>query len=167
MLTKQVTWGKDVVELSWIPKANFIPTINITSAHALCFHEQQLLLVNIDHRGWDILGGHLETNETPQDCVIREVMEEGAVSGDLILLGAIEVNHSHNPNWSTASPYPKIGYQLFYRMDVTEIHSFCAIHESLERQWVEPKNVARVHNDWHDIYQAILDYASDIKTVSN
>jgi len=25
---------------------------------------------------WDVLGGHVESNETPQDCIIREMKEE-------------------------------------------------------------------------------------------
>ena len=43
-------------------------------------------------------------------------MEEGYVQGKCKLLGYIIVDHNDNPKWNKESPYPKVGYQVFYRM---------------------------------------------------
>ncbi|MFP3362029.1 NUDIX domain-containing protein, partial [Planococcus sp. SIMBA_143] len=74
--------------------------------------------------GWDFPGGHIEEGETPEECVKREAYEEGYVSGSCSLLGYIIVDHSENPNWNEDSPYPKVGYQVFYCMDIDHLHDF-------------------------------------------
>lgn len=99
MTTMYVNWGEAKVKLTWKP-AEIYPQRNlITSVHGFCFYKNQLLLVNLDHRGWDFPGGHIETNETPLECVKREVMEEGYVEGKCHFLGYIVVDHRENSKW--------------------------------------------------------------------
>lgn len=156
MITTYVNWGEAKVKLTWV-RDNQLPQQNIiTSVHGFCFHENKLLLVDLDDRGWDFPGGHLESNETPVECFKREVMEEGYVDGKCQLLGYIEVDHTHNPQWNEESPYPKIGYQVFYRMVVEKVYPFEAEHESKQRIFINPKDVKEYYHDWHELYQSIL-----------
>ncbi|WP_224654460.1 NUDIX hydrolase, partial [Escherichia coli] len=81
-----VDWGGHKLKLTWMQ--GLMPTRElITSVHAFCFHERRLLMVNLNDRGWDFPGGHIEAGETVEACVCREGMEEAYVTGDCTLLG--------------------------------------------------------------------------------
>lgn len=72
------------------------------------------------------------------------------------------VDHNENPNWDENSPYPLIGYQVFYRLDIDQLHKFKAEYESKERILVNPENIRGYHHSWDDMYQEILDCALQI-----
>ncbi|VDG98588.1 nucleoside triphosphatase YtkD [Lysinibacillus sphaericus] len=163
MTTTYVNWGEGKVKLTWNPECQSPDYNLITSVHGFCFYKNKLLLVNLKHRGWDFPGGHIELNETPVECLKREAMEEGYVEGECHFLGHIVVDHTENPNWNEDSPYPKIGYQLFYRMNVEKLHSFTGEYESSERLFIDPKEVSNYYRDWHELYQDILNYAFSIE----
>lgn len=156
-----VNWGDSTVQLTWITSKELPKLQLITSVHGFCFFKGKLLLVDLNHRGWDFPGGHREKNEAAIDCFKREAMEEGYVEGLCELLGYIEVNHCYNPFWNESSPYPKIGYQVFYRMEVEHIHSFSGDYESLQRVFIHPYDVKKYYSDWNPVYQEILNLATN------
>lgn len=159
MKTAYVNWGESKVKLTWIPDKQLPQQNLVTSVHGFCFYNRELLMVDLKDRGWDFPGGHIEKGERPEECFKRESMEEGYVSGTCHLLGYMEVNHHDNPVWNENSPYPKIGYQIFYRMDIEELHAFEGNYESARRIFINPRDVADYYQDWHDVYQSILDSA--------
>ena len=64
------------------------PTDLITSALTLAFSGHNILMTNLNSRGWDIPGGHVEIGESPEEALHREVMEEtGALLSHVRLLG--------------------------------------------------------------------------------
>ncbi|MFC4735191.1 NUDIX hydrolase [Bacillus daqingensis] len=147
------------MQLTWTASSSIPQDKTITSAHGFCFQHDELLLVKLQHRGWDFPGGHLEQEETPEACVKREVVEEGYVKGNLRLIGFVTVDHTHNPNWQENGRYPKIGCQLFYRMDITERMPFRGLHESEDRMFIEPAQIDAYYHSWNPVYQAILEEA--------
>ncbi|MFO7343304.1 NUDIX hydrolase [Caldibacillus debilis] len=161
MITKVVKWGDAKVKLTWKPDAQLPPRNLITSVHGFCFKDGKLLLVNLNHRGWDFPGGHIENGETPEECIKREAYEEGYVTGSCFLLGHIVVDHSENPKWDESSPYPKIGYQVFYRMDIDQLFEFEGKYESAERILINPNEVKEYYHDWNELYQEILNLATN------
>ena len=161
MTTIYANWEDSEVKLTWKRDTQLPITHLITSVHGFCFRENKLLLVKLNHIGWDFPGGHIESNETPEECFKREAMGEGYVQGNLKLLGYIIVDHNDNPKWNKESPYPKVGYQVFYRMDIEQLHTFEAEHESSQRILIDPSEVADYYLDWHELYQEILDYATN------
>lgn len=159
MTTIYANWGEARVKLTW-NRDTKLPLLSlITSVHGFCFYRGKLLLVNLNHRGWDFPGGHIESEETPEECFKREAMEEGYVKGECQLIGCVIVDHSENPKWDKDSPYPKIGYQVFYRMNVEQLYDFEAEYESAERMFIQPSQVADYYHDWHELYQVILNDA--------
>jgi 8-oxo-dGTP diphosphatase len=65
--------------------------------------------------------------------------------------------------WNDDSKYPKVGYQVFYRMDIKEIYDFEAGYESSERIFVDLDQVSEYYHDWHELYDYILNYAANKK----
>ena len=159
MTTNYVNWGEAKVKLTWKPEDQCSQYNLVTSVHGFFFYNDQLLLVNLNDRGWDFPGGHIELNETPLDCFEREAMEEGYVEGKCHFLGCIEVDHNENPKWNEDSFYPKVGYQLFYRMDIEKLHRFAGEYETSQRLFIDPKEISDYYHDWHELYQEILNAA--------
>ncbi|OIK13449.1 NUDIX domain-containing protein [Bacillus sp. MUM 13] len=159
MTTVYANLGESRVKLTWEENSLLPQNHLITSVHGFCFYEDELVLADLNHRGWDFPGGHIEPGETPEDCFKREAMEEAYVEGECKQLGHIIVDHSENPLWKENSPYPKIGYQVFYKMTITNLHPFEGKYESAQRVFVSPHDVSSYYHDWHILYQEILDCA--------
>jgi len=151
-----VNWGESTVKLTWKVDSILPPEDLITSVHGFCFRKDKLLLVKLNHRGWDFPGGHLEAGESADECFRREALEEGYVTGTCSLLGHIIVDHSENPAWNDRSQYPKVGYQVFYRMEIEDVFTFDAQYESAERMFINPQEIKEFYHDWHDLYEEIL-----------
>jgi len=89
MTTTYVNWGESRVKLTWEKNSVLPPYDLITSVHGFCFREDQLLLIDLIDRRWDFPGGHIEPEETPEECFKREALEEGYIEGECELLGYI------------------------------------------------------------------------------
>jgi len=159
LTTTYVNWGESNVKLTW-EKNNLLPPDHlITSVHVFCFQEDPLLLVDDNHRGWNFPGGHIEPGESPEDCFKREAQEEGYVEGECQLLGHIIVDHRENPLWKESSPYPKVGYQIFYKMTITNLLPFEGKYDSAQRMFVNPNDMASYYHNWNILYKEIVDCA--------
>lgn len=157
-VVEYIDWGGRI-KVTWLPGANLPPAELITSVHACCFHESRVMLVDLNHRGWDMPGGHREPGETAEACLLRECLEEGYVRGRATLLGLVEVDHSENASWQPGGKYPRVGYQACYRLDVTELLPFEAQFESARRIFVEPEQVPALHHHWNRMLSLALEAA--------
>ena len=151
----KVVWGGHPVKLIWQPSKVVLKEDIVTSVHGCCFHAGKVLLVRVKNRGFNMPGGHVEANETPEETLHREIYEEGYVKGKATYIGAIEVNHKKNPFYIVSGKYPLIGYQLFYRLDIEDCFPFLRENEATTRIWVEPEEVPYVIDD-HELIITIL-----------
>ncbi|WP_313893667.1 NUDIX domain-containing protein [Psychrobacillus sp.] len=158
MQTIFVDWGGNNVKLTWIPRMKLTESQKVTSVHAVCMKDGNVLLAHIKHRGFNYPGGHLELGEKVEEAILRETYEEGYVKGTIKYIGSIKVSHEENPSFDPKGKYPLIAYQAFFRMDVTECLPFLRGHESISRIWVEPSEVPFVIND-HELSKIILEEA--------
>lgn len=155
-------WGKHKVTLSWVESDVLPEKYPVTSTHGFCFWDDEIALVNLETRGWDMPGGHMEPGETPEQCFAREAMEEACIAGKAQLLGYIRVDNREDPEFD-ASKYPEVGCQAYYRMDIESINPFVKEFESKEVLFFTPECVPAKHHAWNHIYQGILDLALSAK----
>lgn len=120
-------------EIALVLDEQLPPAHLVTSALALAFQGDRILMTNLNARGWDIPGGHLETGESPEIALCREVMEEtGAALSDVRLLGYqhIRLLSPCPPNYRY--PYPD-SYQTLFLATVAELPTFTPTDETRER----------------------------------
>ena len=156
MTTLETTWGTHPVTLTWIPASVAPVDYMVTSTHGFCFLDGKVILVDLDTRGWDVPGGHMEEGETPEQCFVREAMEEACIEGNVSMLGYVLVDNRNDPGFDP-SKYPAVGCQIFYRMDVHTMHPFIQEFEASERAAFIPSQVSAQHENWNSIFQVILD----------
>jgi len=152
-------WGGHHVKLTWLPGTEGPDPALVTSVHGVCIDQGKIMLVHVTGRGFNLPGGHVEAGESPEETILRECMEEGYVRcANPCLIGAIQVSHEENPRFDPNGKYPLIGYQLFYRTDVTECLPYLREHECTSRIWVEPGLAAYVMED-HNLAYLIVEEA--------
>ncbi|WP_068774295.1 NUDIX domain-containing protein [Paenibacillus sp. FJAT-26967] len=156
--TSYADWNGQRVKLTWTASRQIPDHAKVTSVHGVCYHNDKILLVHVHKRGFNLPGGHVEGSETPEEAFHREAMEEGCVRGRIGLIGSIEVSHEENEHFSPDGKYPMIGYQLFYRMEITECLPFTRAYECLSRIWVEPEEIPYVIED-HGVIPIIVQEA--------
>jgi len=133
-----------------------MPSDSIVTAH--CFPVfQDHVLFTINHRGIDIIGGHIEKGETPEEALIREAREEASIiPGKYEVIGGILVDNSNAPQ-AMEKGYPVKGVELFYKITEFEMLPFNHSHESTDRVMIHKDEVSDKHHKWRQAYQLVLD----------
>jgi 8-oxo-dGTP pyrophosphatase MutT (NUDIX family) len=151
----------------WLPKPNesqivlsaLLPARKlVTTALALAFAGNHLLMTNLTSRGWDIPGGHVESGERPDETVRREVYEEtGATLESLHLLGYQRLRLLGPKPGSYRYPYPD-SYQAFYWAQVASLDDFLPTAEAQGRALFPPSKAQML--SWvrknQDLYEVAL-----------
>ncbi|MGX7595853.1 NUDIX domain-containing protein [Planococcus plakortidis] len=127
-----VIWDGQTVSLIWQPYKQLHASDVVTSVHGYCFLAEKLVLVQVKGRGFNVPGGHVEKGEEPEQALRRGIYEEAYIEGDFTYIDAIRVDHSENEKFMENGKYPKIAYQLFYRVDITKCFPFLSQHETTE-----------------------------------
>lgn len=132
----------------WI-LSNELPTdAPITAAYVLAQQEGKVLIARHRERGWDIPGGHVEANESPEAAALREAFEEtGATVQNLRLLAyqKIEILGPRPENY--AYPYP-LSYQALYVGEIAELGVFPEGDEDTVERGLFGSAEAHEHVGW-------------------
>jgi 8-oxo-dGTP diphosphatase len=154
-------------DIAWLPRPNEIQTVLsshlpsqelVTTALAVAFAGDHLLITNLRSRGWDIPGGHVESGEHPEETVRREVYEETAATlGSLHLLGYQRLRLLGPPPIAYRYPYPDC-YQVFYWAQVISLDDFLPSAETQGRALLSPLQARTLPWVQHDreLYEAAL-----------
>ena len=133
--------------ISWLPQPNEsrivlssqLPPREITAtALVLAFDGDRLLQTKLAARGWDVVGGHIEPGESPEEAAHREAYEEAAARlGKLHLLGYQRMRLLGSRPDAYRYPYPD-SYQIFYWAHIEALDDFTPTEEALERALFAP-----------------------------
>lgn len=116
------------VQVDWAPRPNALTCHRdaaapapATSVHAIVLNDlDQLLVVEVTGRGWDLPGGHIEPGETPDQALLREVAEETGLeltAADLACVGYCHLHVDAPVNDDYPYPHPDT-YQPIYLVRV-------------------------------------------------
>jgi 8-oxo-dGTP diphosphatase len=133
--------------LSWLPQPNEGRTVlsfqlppgeMIATALVLAFDRDRLLQTHLAARGWDIVGGHIEPGESPEEAARREAYEEaGARLRELHVLGYQRLRLLGPRPASYRYSYPD-SYQVFYWAQIEALDEFIPTEEARERALFAP-----------------------------
>lgn len=154
---RDVPWAPIPNELHLILADTLPPLAHISTAFALAFSGDALLLSNLSDRGWDVPGGHLRTGEAPEAAMRRETYEETGVRlGDATLIGyqMVRVLAAMPPQYRY--PYPE-SYQVFYVAHVLALDPFTGNTEAIGRDLFPPAKAATI--GWVRENRALYDEA--------
>ena len=157
--------------IAWLPQPNecqvvltsqLPPRELVTTALAVAFAGDRLLMTNLRSRGWDIPGGHVELGEQPEESVRREVYEEaGARLGSMRLLGYQRLRLLGPQPAGYRYPYPDC-YQAFYWAQVTSLETFLPTAETQGRALFSPLEARTL--SWVQLNQELYEAALELVT---
>lgn len=158
-MEEKTIYGNAPVYLKFLTPEDYENLNSPTCSSVHCFPiKDNEILFTINPRGLDIIGGHVEKGETPEQAMIRESKEEACIIPlKYQLIGAIQVDNRDNPD-AIKKGYPLKGYQLFYAVTDYETLDFQVDFESTDRKYVKPEVIQQQHHNWLNTHQQLIDY---------
>jgi 8-oxo-dGTP diphosphatase len=139
--------------LSFLPTPNYgrtilsedlPPTDRTTAAFVFAFDGDRLLMTHLKDRGWDLPGGHIEPNETPEQTARRETFEETNVRLNQLTCFAHVHMHIDAPKPNDYKyPYPD-SYMIFYWTHIDTLETFTENSEADDRKVFDPENARQL-----------------------
>lgn len=140
-------------DIPWVPKpgegrlyiTDELPPREVCgTAFGFVFQDEQILLIRLRYRDWDIPGGIIDPGETPEEAAVREVWEEARARVEVIeMLGTQEIElfgpKPERYRWA----YP-LNVQIYYLCRLLELAPFEENPESFERRFFPPEEARQV-----------------------
>ena len=149
---QKVYWGDSKhTSVIFQPFEKIPQNVHPTACMVFVTDKESVLMVK-SKRGWGLPGGHIEPEETPEQCATREVHEEASIEiSDLKLVGGwITAKEFHTDD---NQKYPDHGVMLLYAATTKRIDKFVAMHETSERKFVAYSEIMKVHDGRSDFYE--------------
>jgi 8-oxo-dGTP pyrophosphatase MutT (NUDIX family) len=115
------SWNEDTTWELYL--TSVMPPIELCSAVMCVAVANDKIVLTRSQRGWGMLGGHIEADETPEEALRREALEEGGFTIDSYQLFAVRKIISRRPmphqQKGKTYPYP-VGYLPYYCATTTQ-----------------------------------------------
>jgi 8-oxo-dGTP diphosphatase len=116
------------------------------------WHEGDVLICNIEDRGWCIPSGRVEPEESSLEAAIREAKEEaGAILQDVLYLGAYRITERGEVRWADV-----------YAARVKELVDIPEEFESMGRQILPLEELPPIYHLWNPLTEAVFHYSAEI-----
>lgn len=152
-------WSDTETLVAFIPSHSPPKNIKPTAVKALIFKNDQLLLTKVP-RGWDFPGGHIEQRETPEEALVREVIEETGI--DLIsykMIGYLQLTKMKENELNFK--YPTIAaIVIFISNNFTTRQDYdYSQYEANTSKFVPINQLGKFHHNWTALKPELLRYA--------
>jgi 8-oxo-dGTP diphosphatase len=138
--------GRQMLEFYEAP---FRPPLRAFAALVFPWRCDELLICNIEDRGWCIPSGRVEPHEDSQTAGRREAQEEaGAVLGPLIYIGAYKIKERTEVRWAEA-----------YTAEVLSLTDLDPQFESTGRQFVKREDLEEIYYCWNELTEMVFDHS--------
>lgn len=132
--------------------APFRAPLRAFAALVFTWCEDEVLLCNIEDRGWCIPSGRVEPNESSLEAAVREAKEEaGAILQDVLYLGAYRITERGEVRWADV-----------YVARVKELVDIPEEFESMGRQTLSLDALPDIYHLWNPLTEAVFNYSAEI-----
>ena len=116
------------------------------------WNEEQVLICNIEDRGWCIPSGRVEPYETSIEAVRREAMEEaGAVLDGIQYIGCYHIREKEEVRWADV-----------FVAKVKELQEISMPEESIGRKYVMPNELPEIYHQWNELTRLVFVHSQEI-----
>ncbi len=120
------------------------------------WQNNQILLCDIENRGWCIPGGRVEPLETSLEAAHRETLEEGGA-----LLGTMRYIGCYKMIERTAKKI-QVRWADTYVAKVEELVALDPQFESKGRQFVPLEELPNIYYQWNPLVKEVLQYSKEV-----
>mgnify|MGYP001250032267 CR=1 FL=1 len=132
--------------------APYKPQLRAFAALVFPWDGEQILLCNIEDRGWCIPSGRVEPFEDPIDAARREAVEEaGAMLSELQYLGCYRITERNEVRWAAV-----------FVAAVEGLVDIGCPEESLGRQLVGLPELPEVYHQWNPLLESVFNYSLEV-----
>ena len=132
--------------------APFRAPLRAFAALVFTWCDGQVLLCNIEDRGWCIPSGRVEPNESAIEAAVREAREEaGAILEDVLYLGCYRITERGEVRWADV-----------YVARVKELVDIPEEFESMGRQLLNLEDLPPIYHLWNPLTEAVFHYSEEI-----
>lgn len=112
----------------------------------------QVLICDIEGRGWCIPSGRVEPFETSLEAIKREALEEaGAVLDDIQYIGCYHITERREVRWADC-----------YAAHVVELVEIGMQEESLGRMYARMEELPAIYHLWNPLTEMVFEHSREV-----
>lgn len=132
--------------------APFRAPLRAFAAMVFPWHEDKLLICDIEDRGWCIPSGRVEPNESSIEAAAREAVEEaGAIFQDLQYIGCYRISERNEVRWADV-----------FVASLLELVDIRCPQESRGRQLVSIEELPSVYYHWSPLTSEVCAFSREV-----
>lgn len=144
-------YGKQRLEFFPAP---FRAPLRAFAALVFPWKDEEVLVCNIEDRGWCIPSGRVEPSESSLDAAIREAREEaGAILKEIHYIGCYKISQRGEVRWADV-----------YAANVEGLTDLDPQFESIGRQFLTIDKLPEIYHLWNELTEAVFHQSKRVLT---